>query len=266
MSQDIRKLCLIFSLFSFVGCHGYAPAWQVRQAQLRTYEMYHARQHLATELAGAQQSLGQMAMEKQQLEQSLAAANQRIDNLAMERSRLQEQYTTLLTNLPEESPLSGAASRRLQELAERYSEFEFDPATGISRFTGDLLFATGSDQVQSGGSKVLNEFAAIMNSSDTRDFNIVVVGHTDDQPVSKPSTRSRHETNWELSAHRATAVVKTLAKSGLSEPRMSIAGYSMYQPTAPNSDESGRQQNRRVEIFIVAPDTSIASNGSSPMK
>ena len=263
MSQGIRSLFILCSLIAVSGCHSYAPAWQMRQAQLRTYEMYHARQQLAGELAGTQQSLNQLALEKQQLEQTLAVANQRIENLALERSQLHDQYKTLLTTLPApDSPLSGSANRRFQELADKYPEFEFDPVTGVSKFTGDLLFATGSDQIQPAGYRVLQEFASIMNTGDAQGFNIVVVGHTDDRPVTKASTRAKHESNWELSAHRATEVVKSLAKNGLSQPRMSIAGYSMYQPAVPNTSESSRQQNRRVEIFIVAPDNNIASNST----
>ena len=251
MSQDIRKLILLIILVTLTGCNRFTPAWQMRQAQLRTYEMYHAKQLVAGQR-------DQLAAESAQLKQSLAIANERIQNLALERSQLQDQYKTMLTNAADH-PLSGSAALRFKELSEKYPEFQFDPATGVSKFTGDLIFATGSDEIQPAGFHVLQEFAAIMNSSDARDFNIVVVGHTDDRPVVKAATKARHDTNWELSAHRATAVVKSLGKYGLSEPRMSIAGYSMYQPAVPNTSDSTRQQNRRVEIFIVAPDQDIAA-------
>lgn len=267
MSIDIRKFVIACSLFSLVGCHSFAPAWQMRQAQLRTYEMYHARQQLSGELAQSQQMNGQLALEKQQAEQELAIANERLQNLALERTKLHDQVKHLLTTLPApNNPLSGSANRRFEDLARRYPEFEFDPATGVSKFNGDLLFATGSDQIQSAGFNVLQEFAAIMNSDDARQFNILVVGHTDDQPVVKSTTKARHETNWDLSAHRATAVVKALSKTGLSEPRMGIAGYSKFQPKVPNSNDSARQTNRRVEIFILAPDAAVAGRDSSPKR
>lgn len=264
MSKDIRKFILAFSVLSLVGCHSYAPAWQMRQAQLRTYEMYHARQQLSGELAQTQQSLQQLAMEKQQAEQNLAIANERLQNLAAERSQLHDQVKHLLTTLPApNNPLSGSANSRFEELSRKYPEFEFDPVTGVSKFNGDLLFATGSDEIQPGGYRVLQEFAEIMNSGDAKQFDILVVGHTDDQPVVKTSTKARHATNWDLSAHRATAVVKTLAKTGLAEPRMGLAGYSKFQPKVPNSNDGARQQNRRVEIYILAPDAAVAGRDSS---
>ena len=227
MSQGIRKFILAFSVVSLSGCYSYAPAWQMRQAQLRTYEMYHAKNRLSGELAQSQQTVNQLAMEKQQAEQSLAIANERLKNLALERGKLNDQVKHLLTTLPApNNPLSGSANSRFEELARKYPEFEFDPATGVSKFNGDLLFATGSDAIQPSGYQILKEFAAIMNSGDARQFNILVVGHTDDQPVVKQATKARHATNWDLSAHRATEVVKALSKIGLSEPRMGLAGYS----------------------------------------
>lgn len=267
MSADIRKIVICLGLTSLLGCHSYAPAWQMRQAQLRTYEMYHARQQLSGQLAESQQMASQLAQEKQQAEQNLAIANERLRNLAQERTDLHNQVKHLLTTLPApNNPLSGSANSRFEDLARRYPEFEFDPATGVSKFNGDLLFSTGSDAIQPHGTGILQEFAAIMNSGDAQQFNILVVGHTDDQPVVKPATKARHETNWDLSAHRATAVVKALAKFGISEPRMGLAGYSRHQPKVANTSDGARQQNRRVEIFILAPDAAVAGRDSQPRR
>ena len=206
---------------------------------------------------------GYLFQELQNLQQSLAAAqqnldiaNQRLANLNSERSQLQDKYSSMLAGL--KNPLGGNANRRFEELAKKYPEFEFDPVTGVSRFNGDLLFASGSDAIRSEGSELLREFASIMNDPDARQFHILVVGHTDDHEVVKPGTKVKHETNWELSAHRATAVVRQLGKIGLDEPRMGVAGYSKFQPVSANIDDSARQQNRRVEIYILAPDAAVA--------
>ena len=39
---------------------------------------------------------------------------------------------------------------------------------------------------------------------------------------------------------------------------MGVAGYSMFQPVAPNDSDESRQRNRRVEIYILAPDAQVA--------
>jgi chemotaxis protein MotB len=220
MSKDRRFVWALMALGTVSGCQSYAPQWQLRQSQLRTYQAYHHGQQLAGELGQSQMMASQLQMEKQhlaarasQLEQNLAVANQRLNNLAQERSKLHEEYKTLLTGLPApNNPLSGSMNGRFEDLCRRYPQFEFDPVTGVSKFNGDLLFPVGSNQLRPEGLKLLQEFANIMNSGDARQFNILVVGHTDDQPVVTSTTREKHETNWELSAHRATAVVRQLGK------------------------------------------------------
>jgi len=266
-------LCL-GSLAFLAGCYSVAPQWQLRQAQIRTYQVHRQGQQYLAQAAEAEQMAAQLsvenqqlAMEKQAIEQNLAVANERINNLSAERSQLHNQYKSLLTSLPSpDNPMSGGLTGQFEDLALRYPNFEFDPNTGVSKFNGDLLFPTGSDQIQPDGYKLLKEFAAIMNNSDSRQFKILVVGHTDDQPIVKPSTRAKHPSNWDLSAHRASAVVKALAKYGIDEPRMGLAGYSKYQPKTANSGDDARQQNRRVEIFILAQDANIAGADAKPIR
>ena len=241
------------------------PMSQYRAAQFQTLSMYR-------QLAQTNQTASQLAAEKQQLEQmagqmqnELGIANERLANLGAEREELTSRYTNLLTSLNSgDNPLGGGATKRFEELARKYPEFEFDPYTGVSKFTGDLLFASGSAEIRSEGRPILEEFARIMNDPEARQFNILVVGHTDDRRVAKATTKNKHANNWELSAHRATSVVTELSKYGLTEQRMGIAGYSMYQPVAPNASEPTRQQNRRVEIYIMAPDALIAGIEPQP--
>src|SRR5690606_13117755 len=96
-------------------------------------------------------------------------------------------------------------------LAAKYPEFEFDPVAGVAKFNGSLLFATGSDALRPEAHRLLQDFSQIMNDAVARNFNVLVVGHTDDVRIAKEATRAKHPTNWDLSAHRATAVVRQLA-------------------------------------------------------
>lgn len=262
LHRSLIASLLIACLLSTSGCgcrHHRRRKNELRRAQLRSLQLYRQNQ----ELAGQAEMAGQLAEQNGQLEQSLASAqqnleltNQRLANLNAERAQLSEKYSTLLTGL--KNPLGGGTNRRFEELSKKYPEFEFDPVTGVSRFNGDLLFASGSDVIRTEGSALLKEFASIMNDPDAKQFHILVVGHTDDHEVVKQITKVKHETNWELSAHRATAVVRSLAQIGLDEPRMGVAGYSKFQPVTANADDSARQQNRRVEIYILAPDSTVA--------
>lgn len=269
MSKDMRKLLAVLALTSLTGsgcCKAFVPKWQMRQTQLRSYQFYEQAQTLSGQLAQSESMAQQLAMEKQQVEahaarldQQLKVANERLNNLAQERSKLNEQYRTLLTSLPAPGPSNSGMSKLFEALCRRHPEFEFDPASGSARYTVDIQFASGSNELHPDSLRVLQNLTKIMNDSENRHFNLLVVGHTDDDAVVRPETRARHETNWELSAHRATGVVRQLAKYGVAESRMGVAGYNKYQPAAPNVDPSSKQKNRRVEVYVVASEAAIAS-------
>lgn len=252
--RALAALCVALGGLLASGCYS-VPAWQMRQAQLRNLQLYRQNQSLASRMGQSDQAASQMAAERQQLEAQLAIANQRLDNLNTERAALHDRYRHLLAS----NPLPGSATERFKELAGKYPEFEFDPQTGVSKFNADLLFALGSDEVRSDADGLLREFAKIMNEPDARQFNILIAGHTDDLEIKRAGTKARHPTNWELSAHRGTAVIHRLKTCGLAEDRMGVAGYSMFQPVVPNNNDANRQKNRRVEIYVLAPDARIAS-------
>ncbi len=264
MSSMTRAfVCLLVGLLcsTQVACN-MVPRSHIRQSQLRSQQLYQQTQSLAADSARAHQMAQGLAAEKARLAQQNASlrsnldiANKRLDNLNAERSQLQDRYVSLLNR---QSPLSDETTRRFQELARKYPDFDFDPQTGVSKFHSDILFDSGSARLKNNASPILGEFANILSQGDARQLNILVVGHTDDQPIVKASTRSMHPTNWHLSADRAVSVLLALGKHGISERRMGATGYSKFQPVVPNSDDRARQRNRRVEIFVLAPDAAIA--------
>lgn len=264
MSLRVSLLCTLLAA-TLTGC-GRIRMQEYRSVAARAAELYDQNVTLQAEvgnyqsgLAALEQEKETLAAEKDQLAKSLELAEERIANLSGERGELHGKYRDLLTGDGQHSPLSDEATRRLMELAESHPQLTFDPATGVSKFSADLLFNSGSDVVRDEGDAVLKDFAGLMNSADTQGFSILVVGHTDDKPIKLSGLAARHKTNWELSAHRATQVVRRLSKYGVAEYRMGAAGYSKYQPLAANVDESARQQNRRVEIYVLAPDNQLAS-------
>jgi chemotaxis protein MotB len=213
----------------------------------------------------------QLAAEKARIEQqylatkqSLDAANARLQNLQASNGQLEDQMKQMLNVRGPSSPLGDDATLRLKKLKEKYPDFEFDAQTGVSKFSTDLLFNSGSDDIRPEAIKVISEFASIMNQSDSRHLKVLVSGHTDDRPVSKKATQERHQDNMGLSAHRALSVLRTLRKAGIAETRMGVSGYGMHQPVEPNKTEASRARNRRVEIFVLAPDNSIAGWDPDP--
>jgi len=78
-------------------------------------------------------------------------------------------------------------------------------------------------------------------------FKVKVEGHTDNIPISTPVFPS----NWELSAIRATTVLRYLIeKQGIQARRLTAIGYGDNKPIAPNDTPEGRGRNRRVEFVF----------------
>lgn len=109
-------------------------------------------------------------------------------------------------------------------------------------FDSGILFATNSSTVSDASKSALRNFASSLNSNP--DTNIKIIGHTDNT--------GRVEYNQTLSEKRAKSVYDYLLNQSVSSNRMQFEGKGITDPVADNSTAAGRQQNRRVEILILA--------------
>jgi len=106
---------------------------------------------------------------------------------------------------------------------------------------------------------VLQAFVSAANAALSRGGRILIVGHTDDQPIVRKVTAEKHPTNWHLSTDRADTVIVTLTRLGMSEEQMAAMGYSRFQPLESSTDETARRRNRRVELYIVPESEHLAA-------
>jgi chemotaxis protein MotB len=123
-------------------------------------------------------------------------------------------------------------------------EAEYTPK-GIHLTLDDkLLFASGSSQLTTGGTALLDKVARIIKPLNR---NIRVEGHTDSRPIAT----TVYPSNWELSTARAISVVKFLIDvAGIEPYLLAAAGYGDSKPRAPNDSEINMSKNRRVEIIL----------------
>lgn len=109
-----------------------------------------------------------------------------------------------------------------------------------------LMFASGSSVINSKAEAVLAKVAKVIN--DHKDLDILVEGHTDSVPISTDCIKD----NWDLSAKRATSVVRLLQTRFSVDPeRMTAGGRGEFEPQAENKSKSGRKMNRRTEIIVT---------------
>jgi chemotaxis protein MotB len=97
----------------------------------------------------------------------------------------------------------------------------------------------------------------VLKSPAAGDLKIMVVGHTDNQQIAGKPVREKYPNNFHLSTARALAVADHIKRAGLPEQRIGVAGFGPHQPIAPNASAKDRQKNRRVEIFVMAPDVPV---------
>jgi chemotaxis protein MotB len=111
-----------------------------------------------------------------------------------------------------------------------------------------MLFPSGSGDLSATAVPILQRLATLLA---TTGGTVRIEGHTDDRPI----TNGRYPSNWELSAGRALAVLRSLQKLGIPPSRMSAVAHGEFQPLAPNDSPSNRAKNRRVELRVELDDS-----------
>jgi len=121
---------------------------------------------------------------------------------------------------------------------------EFTEGKIVLRVEGSVLFRSGSADLLPQASQILSDIIQIIQNNPQYDVDIQ--GHTDNRPISTPKFAS----NWELSAIRATTVLRYLIENGISGERLTATGFADLRPIASNYSPEGRRKNRRVEFVL----------------
>jgi chemotaxis protein MotB len=114
----------------------------------------------------------------------------------------------------------------------------------IVQIRGKMLFNSGSSELNGAAAPILDEIIDIIQTYP--EYNVNIKGHTDDMPIST----SQYPSNWELSAVRASSVLKHLILNGVDPLRLTATGYADLFPIVPNNTPENRARNRRVEFVL----------------
>jgi outer membrane protein OmpA-like peptidoglycan-associated protein len=109
-------------------------------------------------------------------------------------------------------------------------------------FESGLLFDTDSDRIRSTAANNLRNLATTLNEDP--DTDLLIVGHTD--------ARGEDAYNQQLSERRARSTADYLVSQGVTRTRLRTLGRGESEPVAENTNDSGLQKNRRVEVAIYA--------------
>lgn len=143
-----------------------------------------------------------------------------------------------------------SASEAIREAARAFGidksvSFSTDERGTIISIVDSVFFDAGDTEIKPRVQVLLREVAQFCKDTDSQ---VIIEGHTDDRQISTPEI----ESNWELSALRATEVVRFfLNEVGFNPQKISAAAFGDTRPLLPNVNEENRSRNRRINIILV---------------
>ncbi len=167
------------------------------------------------------------------------------------RERVSEQFGGQFV-MPFENVNSEVKQVVIQQEAKNDVQIDRDGAGINIVFKSAIFFDAGGTDLKP-SSKALLEKVIDVISKTAKGHPIYIEGHTDDSPIST----SKYPSNWELSAARASLVVRMFESKGFPKEQLNPVGFADARPLLPNRDASGKPipenqaQNRRVVIRIA---------------
>lgn len=119
-------------------------------------------------------------------------------------------------------------------------------------FDSGILFASGKYELSAVAKSSLKDFATNVLLANP-DLEVAIYGYTDNTGFKGKNADQSYQLNKELSQNRADAVKTYLYNLGVKTKQIAAStGFGQDNPVASNETAEGRQQNRRVEVFLYA--------------
>jgi chemotaxis protein MotB len=208
---------------------------QVRNLESQRESLEKQRDSLTKEKDSLTRENDSLTKQRDSLTEQVAALDAQRAQLQATEKQSEARYDALLSNLSEELRKGQLQVRQLKGM------LTVDVAE-------QLFFDSGRANLKDTGKQVLQKVAESLKGYE--DKAIRIVGHTDNVPITK-GLQKVFPSNWELSAARATTVVRFLQDTGIAPERLVATGRAEYAPVSPNDTTEGRQKNRRIEITLI---------------
>ena len=225
---------------------------QVQDLNRRVSQLDQNNADLHKQLAQHEQARQAAESQVKLLQQQIDVAARQARESLLARQEAEKQVTALQASTRARGGATITANssirQSLQTVAIPGLDIRQDGAVIRIEVPGDKLFATGGAQLQADGYRILDEVAAAVQRSYSRQ-RIVVEAHTDDSLASTPT--AAHS----LTSAQAQAVFTQLVHRGrLPARQLSVLALGDNHPLASNATPVGKAKNRRIEI-VVYPDT-----------
>ena len=133
-------------------------------------------------------------------------------------------------------------------------------------FDSGILFGTGIAELNSSAKASLSKFANNVLKQNA-DMDVDIFGYTDNQGWKNSTTEQSKQKNLDLSQERAQSVSTYLMSCGITSAQIKgVQGLGEENPVADNSTAAGRQENRRVEVYMYASPEMIQQAEAGTLK
>ena len=213
-------------------------------------ELEQAKKRIA-ELEAQLAVINAAAAEKDRLAADLAAAQQRTAELERQLADRDRQLAGLRGDLSAEMAKLKDAQRGLvralrPQLEKGNIMVDLNNERLLINLASGYLFGSGEDQLKTAGADALKQVGSILK--DFPEYKVSVDGHTDNRPI-RSELKKKYPSNKELSEARAANAALALGEGGLSA--VTTHGYADTRPVMPNTTDTGRSKNRRVEVLVT---------------
>ncbi len=190
--------------------------------------------------AGLQAGTG----DRDRLAAELAEARQRNAALEKQLADLRGELSTEMTKLKEAE--RGLIRALRPQIEKGDITVDLNNERLLINLASGYLFDSGQDELKPAGADALKQVGAVLK--DFPEYKVAVDGHTDNVPI-RGALKKKFPSNKELSESRAANAAKALTEGGLGAAM--THGYADTKPAAPNTTDTGRAKNRRVEVRVT---------------
>lgn len=268
----MRNYFILVVGLMLAACGYSEDEWQAQLARYNNLEAEHANEKKAhaaaqTELDASKQRVAELLAQLQKMGVNVDELSQKLQQEGTEKERLAADLDEMKRALDEYKQRAAQLERikkrfevlrgKLEKLTNLGLKVQIRHNRMVISLPGDVLFASGRDDLREEGVTVLGAVADVIRGDEQlskRYFQ--VAGHTDNKPL---RSNPKFVDNWGLSAMRARQVLVYLVAptnaekggGGLDQRHLHAAGYGETDPVADNGTEEGRQANRRVELVLM---------------
>ena len=133
-------------------------------------------------------------------------------------------------------------------------------------FDSGILFGTGAATLSSSAKASLSKFDNDVLKQNA-DMDVDIFGYTDNQGWKNSTAEQSKQKNLDLSQERAQSVCSYLMSCGITSAQIKgVQGMGEENPVADNSTAAGRQENRRVEVYMYASQEMIQQAEAGTLK